>query len=160
MRNAFLGAVVVVLLVVAGCNPDRQATREMANALADATNAVEAETGNTSFKAVATGTGTPPPLPGTDPWAGRWTGVEGLVLDVAADPAKGAGHYRLTMQYGLDAADKGSFDGTLDGDVIRFTRPDGEQTLRRTDGEATGLRYLAGKSDCLTVKSGEGYCRG
>ena len=28
-----------------------------------------------------------------------------------------------------------------------------------TDGDATGLKYLAGKKDCLTVEPGEGYCR-
>jgi hypothetical protein len=93
----------------------------------------------------------------TDAWIGRWRGVEGLNLEISADPDAGPGHYTLAMQYSLD--DTGSFPGVADGDTIRFTRPDGPQTLRATDGEATGLKWLAGKKDCLTIKSGEGYCR-
>jgi len=94
----------------------------------------------------------------TDRWVGRWRGVEGLNLVIARDAAKGAGHYTLTQQYTLD--DKGVFAGTAVGDVIQFHRPDGDQTLRETDGAATGLKYLATKKECLTVKPGEGYCRG
>jgi hypothetical protein len=93
----------------------------------------------------------------TDTWVGRWRGVEGLNLVIAKDAKKGPGHYTLTQQYTLD--DKGVFEGTGVGDVIQFHRPDGDQTLRETDGVATGLKYLATKKDCLTVKPGEGYCR-
>lgn len=93
----------------------------------------------------------------TDGWVGRWRGVEGLNLVIAKDAAAGPGHYRLTDQYSLD--DKGVFKGEAVGDTIRFTRPDGDQILRATDGAATGLKYLATKKDCLTVKPGEGYCR-
>jgi hypothetical protein len=93
----------------------------------------------------------------TDKWIGRWRGVEGLNLVIAKDARKGAGHYTLTQQYTLD--DKGVFAGTGVGDVIQFHRPDGDQTLRETDGMATGLKYLATKKVCLTVKPGEGYCR-
>ena len=93
----------------------------------------------------------------TDKWIGRWRGVEGLNLVIARDPKKGPGHYTLTQQYTLD--DKGVFEGTGVGDVIQFHRPDGDQTLRETDGMATGLKYLATKKDCLTVMPGEGYCR-
>lgn len=93
----------------------------------------------------------------TDAWVGRWRGVEGLNLVIEKDRAKGPGHYVLHDQYTLD--DKGVFQGVTDGDGIRFERPDGTQHLEATDGEATGLKHLAGKRDCLTVKSGEGYCR-
>lgn len=93
----------------------------------------------------------------TDGWVGRWRGVEGLNLVIARDPAKGDGHYLLTDTWSLD--DKGVFEGVADGRSIRFTRPDGEQVLRHTDGEDTGLKYLADKRDCLTVQPGEGYCR-
>lgn len=92
---------------------------------------------------------------GHDAWVGRWAGVEGtyLVISEAALPD----HYRLEMQYTLD--DKGSFDGTGSAEGIAFTRPDGKQVLRASDGDATGRKYLAGKKDCLKVKDGEGYCR-
>ncbi|WBO23522.1 hypothetical protein [Sphingomonas abietis] len=93
----------------------------------------------------------------TDRWIGRWRGVEGLTLVIARDAAKGPGHYRLTDQYTLD--DRGVFAGRAIGDTIQFTRPDGDQVLRAGNGAATGLKYLATKKDCLTVKPGEGYCR-
>lgn len=92
---------------------------------------------------------------GHDAWIGRWTGVEGtyLVISKAALPDR----YRLEMQYTLDS--KGSYDGTGTAQGIAFTRPDGKHVLRASDGDATGLKYLAGKKDCLKVKDGEGYCR-
>ncbi len=86
---------------------------------------------------------------------GRWVGVEGMVLDVANGDQPGA--YTLTMQYDLDH--KGIFAGTASGGGIAFTRDGQSLMLRPTDGAATGLKYLAGKTDCLTVKPGEGYCR-
>ena len=88
-------------------------------------------------------------------YTGRWIGVEGMVLDIAH--AGAPGHYDLTMQWDLDH--KGNFDGTANGRTITFIRNDILETLRPTDGDATGLKYLAGKTDCLTVKPGEGYCR-
>ena len=101
---------------------------------------------------------TPKPKPAPD-YTGRWIGVEGMVLDIAPapTPAGPPGHYALTMQWDLD--NKGTFDGTAAGDTITFDRKGIRETLRPTDGNATGLKYLAGKTDCLTVKPGEGYCR-
>lgn len=103
--------------------------------------------------------GAPEPDPAAtaraDKWVGRWRGVEGLNLVIAKDSAPG--HYMLDMQYSLD--DKGKFTGVATAEGIAFTRPDGEKVLRPTDGDATGLKWLAGKKDCLTVASGEGYCR-
>jgi hypothetical protein len=96
----------------------------------------------------------PHPKPAPD-YTGRWIGVEGMVLDIV--PASSPGHYTLTMQWDLDH--KGEFDGTASGDTISFDRKGLHETLRPTNGDATGLKYLAGKTDCLTVKPGEGYCR-
>lgn len=95
----------------------------------------------------------------TADWVGHWVGVEGLVLDVAPDAAAGADHYTLTMRYGLNPQDEGTFKAVAKDGALHFTRPDGAQTLKPGDGDATGLKYLAGKQDCLVVKSGEGYCR-
>lgn len=99
------------------------------------------------------------PVTPVDPaqWIGRWTGVEGMYLDIQPDPARGNGAFMLEMQYSLD--DMGTFPGDAVGSGIRFTRPDGTFLLTATDGEATGLRYLLDKQDCLTVTTGEGYCR-
>jgi hypothetical protein len=54
---------------------------------------------------------------------------------------------------------KGEFDGVATEKGIAFNRPDGAKELVASDGDATGLKYLAGKKDCLTVTTGEGYCR-
>ena len=100
-----------------------------------------------------------PQTPPTDKWVGKWIGVEGLNLTIAKDDSIGRGHYILTMQYGLDADDSGTFKGEAAEDGIAFTRPDGPQLLRAGDGPATGLKWLADKKDCLVVDTGEGYCR-
>ncbi len=84
---------------------------------------------------------------------GRWTGVEGMVLDVRRE----AERYLLTMQYDLDH--RGTFPARARGDALVFERDGRQLALRPTDGTATGLRYLADKTDCLTVAPGEGYCR-
>ncbi len=91
----------------------------------------------------------------TDAYLGRWIGVEGMYLVVA--PAALPGQYELEMQWDLDHT--GKFAGTAEGGVIAFTRDGARLALRPTNGDATGLKYLDGKTRCLTVKSGEGYCR-
>ena len=95
----------------------------------------------------------------TDQWVGRWIGVEGLFLEISKDESAGPGHYRLKMQYGLDADQSGTFEGQATAEGIRFNREDGPQLLRAGDGEATGMKWLLEKEDCLVVKTGEGYCR-
>ncbi|UYF99190.1 hypothetical protein [Halomonas sp. GD1P12] len=95
----------------------------------------------------------------TDQWIGRWDGVEGLVLEIRHEDSANPGSYLLDMQYGLDADQHGTFEGQATAEGIRFTREDGEQLLRQADGEATGLKWLADKENCLVVQPGEGYCR-
>lgn len=95
----------------------------------------------------------------TDQWVGRWIGVEGLNLTLSKDAAAGPGHYLLKMQYGLDAEQSGTYKGQATAGGISFNRQDGQQLLRAGDGQATGLKWLADKHNCLIVKPGEGYCR-
>ncbi len=146
-------------IALAACHPADKAADAAANAAGTAGNAAMAvggaltnavEHGATDLKREVEGK----PVD-RDDWLGRWNGVEGtyLVVSKGAEP----GTYKLEMQYTLD--DKGRFDGKGSAAGIRFTRPDGDQELHPSDGAATGLKYLAGKKDCLTVKSGEGYCR-
>ncbi len=87
-------------------------------------------------------------------YLGRWTGVEGMYLVVASKPGGGV---TLDMQWDLD--NKGTFDGSVTAEGLRFVRNGVAESAVHTDGEATGLKYLAGKQDCLTVKPGEGYCK-
>lgn len=100
-------------------------------------------------------TSAPAPAPAADRLLGRWTGVEGMYLVVGKGDAPG--RYTLEMQWDLDH--KGSFAGTAQGDTIGFDRAGRRETLRPTAGAATGLKYLAEKTECLTVRDGEGYCR-
>lgn len=88
-------------------------------------------------------------------YTGRWIGVEGMYLVVS--PGTAPGRYALEMQYDLDH--KVTVEGRATDDGIAFDRGGKTLTLKPSDGTATGLKYLAGKTDCLTVASGEGYCR-
>ena len=87
-------------------------------------------------------------------WAGKWIGVEGMFVTITpGEPGK----YKLEMQSDLDT--KGSYDGEDSEHGIKFKRGAEELSLRRGSGDETGLKYLAGKKECLIVKQGEGYCR-
>ena len=90
----------------------------------------------------------------TDAWVGKWIGVEGLVLDIqsAGEP----GRYILSVTL-LDGTK--SYDGTADGDMIRFTRDGRPESIRAATGDQTGLKWLAGKQNCLMIREGEGFCR-
>lgn len=91
-----------------------------------------------------------------DPFAGRWTGPEGLYAQIA--PAAAPGAYTVEMQYTLD--DKGNFTATREGDTLKLTRKGQAVTITPGSGDATGMKWLAGKQDCLVVVAGsEGYCR-
>lgn len=90
----------------------------------------------------------------TDGWLGRWTGVEGTYLDIAA---RDDGGYALTMQYTLDQS--GTFAGRAEGEAILFERDGRTERLRPGTGEETGMKWLLDKRDCLVVREGEGYCR-
>lgn len=90
----------------------------------------------------------------TDAWVGKWIGVEGLVLDIqsAGEP----GRYILSVTL-LDGTK--SYDGTAEGDMIRFTRDGRPESIRAATGDQTGLKWLAGKQNCLMIREGEGFCR-
>ncbi|WP_147414331.1 hypothetical protein [Sphingomonas gilva] len=91
-----------------------------------------------------------------DPFAGRWTGPEGLYAQIT--PAATPGAYTVEMQYTLD--DRGKFTATREGDTLKLTRAGQSVTITPGDGNATGMKWLAGKQDCLVVVAGsEGYCR-
>lgn len=94
------------------------------------------------------------PAPVTDAWIGKWIGVEGLLLDI--EPSGDRGHYVLSVTL-LDGTQ--SYDGTTDGDLIRFTRNGRPESIRAVTGDQTGLKWLAGKQNCLMIQQGEGFCR-
>ncbi|UZK68697.1 hypothetical protein OKW76_11665 [Sphingomonas sp. S1-29] len=157
MRHAPIA--IIALLTLAGCGGGTSAVENEVLAAENAAgldgDIVELPGGEGDGNAAPAEEPSAAAIATADGWVGQWRGVEGLNLDIARGDLPG--HYRLTMQYTLD--DSGSFDGTATEDGIAFTRPDGPQLLRATDGAATGLKYLDGKTDCLTVKDAEGYCR-
>lgn len=101
-----------------------------------------------SAPAPAAGSAPPPP----DKWLGQWNGPEGTFLKLAG----GQGRYDIIIQ-NLDGPRP--FTGRASGEHIEFERDGRLETLRATDGQATGMKWLGGKKDCLTVRAGEGYCR-
>ena len=86
-------------------------------------------------------------------WQGTWNGPEGTYLKLTAKPDS---RYEIIIR-NLDG--ERSFEGVGGADHIRFTRDGQLERIRATDGAATGMKWLADKSECLTVKPGEGYCR-
>ncbi|MFK3891226.1 hypothetical protein [Sphingomonas sp. NPDC079357] len=87
-------------------------------------------------------------------YLGRWIGVEGMYLNVAR---REEGGVTLDMQWDLDH--RGTFAGSVTAEGLRFMRGGVAETAVLGDGDATGLKWLAGKKECLVVKPGEGYCR-
>ncbi len=90
--------------------------------------------------------------PIADKWVGKWIGPEGTFIQIAG----GNGKYEITIQ-NLDG--QRSFQGGAAGQQIAFERDGVKETLRATSGAETGMKWLSEKSNCLTVRVGEGYCR-
>jgi hypothetical protein len=88
-------------------------------------------------------------------WSGRWTGPEGLFVTITPTTPE---HYSIQMRSDLDTS--GTYEGRDDEHGIRFVRNGEALMLYRASGDDTGLKWLAGKRDCLMVKPGEGFCRG
>lgn len=87
-----------------------------------------------------------------DAWIGRWNGPEGTYLHAAGT----VGVYEITI---MDLDRARTFKASAAGEHIEFERDGTMETLRPSDGNETGMKWLAGKTDCFTVKLGEGYCR-
>jgi hypothetical protein len=88
----------------------------------------------------------------TDTWAGRWHGPEGTYVEIEGT----GGSYSITVQ---DLDSTRTFQGSAAGERIEFRRDGIGESLRATNGDETGMKWLAGKTRCLTIKPGEGYCR-
>lgn len=88
----------------------------------------------------------------TDKWLGKWNGPEGTFLQLSG----GDGKYDITIQ---DLDGPKTFSGESAGTEIQFERNGIKEMIHATNGEDTGMKWLNEKSDCLTIKTGEGYCR-
>ena len=87
-----------------------------------------------------------------DRWVGTWTGPEGTSLKLAKQEVG----YQLLIT-NLDGPRE--FHGVAAGEILQFERDGVTETVHASNGLATGMKWLADKQDCLTVKTGEGYCR-
>ncbi len=112
--------------------------------------AVPANTGRTSSVASSANS---PASAGLQDWMGRWNGPEGTYLEVSA---QADGKYLIAI---MDLDNERQFEGAADGQGIAFVRDGQTEKVLATNGDATGMKWLAGKTDCLTVRVGEGYCR-
>jgi hypothetical protein len=90
--------------------------------------------------------------PFTD-WVGTWNGPEGTWLRLSTEVP---GVYTIAIK-NLDGEQ--TFRGSAEGSRIVFERDNKRETLQRTDGPGTGMKWLADKKDCLALKQGEGWCR-
>jgi hypothetical protein len=90
--------------------------------------------------------------PVTDKWLGKWQGPEGTFLQLEGTN----GMYKITIQ-NLDGPSR--FNGVAAGNQIVFERDGVKEFLHASDGMETGMKWLSDKSNCLTVRAGEGYCR-
>jgi hypothetical protein len=106
------------------------------------------DAGSTAPEPVANDLGTPV----ADNWVGEWRGPEGTSLRI--DKQEVGYALRITN---LDGPRE--FHGIAADEVLEFERDGAKETLHAGDGAATGMKWLAGKKDCLVVRAGEGYCR-
>lgn len=88
----------------------------------------------------------------TDNWIGKWNGPEGTFLKISG----GNGKYDITIN-NLDGSKM--YTGTNLGREIQFEREGVKELIQATNGAETGMKWLGDKKDCLTIRTGEGYCR-
>ncbi len=91
-------------------------------------------------------------VPAASAWLGKWIGPEGTFLELAEVD----GAYKVTIQ-SLDGP--ATYDAVAVDDRIEFQRNGAPETVRATSGAETGMKWLLDKNDCLTIKTGEGFCR-
>ena len=88
----------------------------------------------------------------TDGWIGQWNGPEGTFLRLDG----GDGTYAITIQ---DLDGPRNYTGTAVDGRIEFERNGVKESIHASNGTETGMKWLAEKSDCLTIRPGEGFCR-
>jgi hypothetical protein len=88
----------------------------------------------------------------TDQWLGKWIGPEGTYLVLS----KNADKYVVEI-HSLDGP--ATYEGVSVGDRIQFQRNGKTESIHASSGQETGMKWLLDKKNCLTIKTGEGFCR-
>jgi hypothetical protein len=83
-------------------------------------------------------------------WLGQWNGPEGTYLVLSKNGEK----YTVKIN-SLDGS--ATYEGVAAGDHIEFKRDGKTETIRA--GTDTGMKWLMDKTNCLIIKTGEGFCR-
>ena len=99
-----------------------------------------------------------PDMAPTQSWMGRWTGPEGTYLMLSRDTKKPDSRYVLSIQ-SLDYLESYFARPKGDGSYLEFKRKGKDETIVLGNGEATGMKWLLDKKECLIIKEGEGFCR-
>jgi hypothetical protein len=86
-------------------------------------------------------------------YLGHWQGVEGTSMTIA--PA-GAGKFTVVI---TDLDRSKSSIAELKKDGLHMQRGGMAHVIVPGNGDATGMKWLAGKTNCLVVAAHEGYCR-
>jgi hypothetical protein len=147
-------ALLATALLLGGCSKGPNNNTNAASTLANGAT-VETIEDPDALRAGDNGTGAPLP---TDAWVGRWTGPEGLFIDIQPSPDGQPGHYAITNKDTLDR--QADYQGIGEGASIRFVREGKDLAIHPGSGKDTGFKYLATKTDCLIViPNQEGYCR-
>lgn len=90
-----------------------------------------------------------------DSWIGKWTGPEGTSLLISHDTQK---HRYLVSIQSLDYLR--TYIARAKDDTLVFKREGEKSTITAGDGQATGMKWLADKRDCLIIRSGQqAFCR-
>lgn len=149
-RSILLTIISVATFAFAACTPE---TKPVNNAPTPTPAATPAASPVASPS--ASPTGSPAATAGkADALAGRWQGAEGTFLNVTKKGDK----FEIEIK-NLDPASK-KFEGTAKGDVIEFTRDGKPATIKAATGDETGMKWLAGKKNCVVITKGtEGYCK-
>lgn len=83
----------------------------------------------------------------TNAFLGRWTGMAGAELVVAADGGAFSGKYHVILK---TRGKERHFQGLAKMDTIVIVR----------DGREEAIRQIPGKAPCLGIAAGERFCRG
>jgi len=148
MKSTIIGIALLVpaSLFLAACN-DKKAEPTGAETSSVTTNTTGlSSVSASSIAAVQTNTAT------TDAWQGKWHGPEGTFLEISGT----GGKYALVIQ---DLDGPKTYEGVSNQNQIEFQRNGETETIRATNGAETGMKWLSDKVDCLTIHTGEGFCR-
>ncbi len=88
----------------------------------------------------------------TDKWLGKWIGPEGTYLVLS----KNADKYVVLIN-SLDGP--ATYEGTPTRGGIEFQRNGKMESIHAGNGHKTGMKWLMDKTNCLIIKTGEGFCR-